>query len=68
MFNSPKLLTDSTMARRLRVTVRWLRAEADAGRIPCLKAEGRYLFAPDAVEHALLERAATERQGATDAR
>jgi hypothetical protein len=49
------------MARRLRVTVAWLRDEADAGRVPCLRAGTRYLFAPDAVERVLAERAATEK-------
>ena len=52
------------MARHLRVTVAWLRDEADAGRVPCLKAGPRYLFSPDAVERVLAERAATEKQGA----
>jgi len=53
----PELLTDSQMARTLRVTVRWLRAEADADRIPCVKAERRYLFSRQAVLRALAERA-----------
>lgn len=52
-----ELLTDSQMARKLRVTVRWLRGEADAGRVPALKAERRYLFNPDAVVRALAARA-----------
>jgi hypothetical protein len=54
------LLPLNRMARRLRVTVAWLRAEADAGRVPCLRAGTRYLFAPDAVERVLAERAARE--------
>jgi hypothetical protein len=58
------LLPIGPMARRLRVTVAWLRGEAEAGRIPCLKAAKRYLFAPDTVERVLAERAATEKQGA----
>lgn len=45
------------MARRLGVTSRWLRAECEAGRVPHLKAEDRFLFDPDAVERVLLERA-----------
>jgi hypothetical protein len=48
------------MARRLRVPARWLRAEADAGRVPCLKAENAILFDADEVERVLLRRA---RQG-----
>ena len=53
------LLPLGPMARQLRVTARWLRAEAEAGRVPCLKAEKRYLFAPAIVERVLAERAAT---------
>jgi hypothetical protein len=52
------------MARRLHVTVGWLRAEADAGRVPCLLAGTRYLFAPEAVERVLLERAANAKGSA----
>lgn len=51
------LLPLSRMARRLRVTAAWLRTEADAGRVPCLRAGKRYLFAPEAVERALADRA-----------
>lgn len=52
------LLSLNRMARRLRVTIAWLRTEADAGRVPCLRAGTRYLFAPEAVERVLSERAA----------
>jgi hypothetical protein len=45
------------MARRLRVTVKWIKAEADAGRLPCVKADRTYLFDPEAVEAVLVERA-----------
>jgi hypothetical protein len=58
-----RLVTDSQMARILRVHVRWLRAEADAGRLPCVRAETRYLFDRQLIEQTLLERAGTERQG-----
>lgn len=54
------------MARRLRVTTAWLRDEANAGRVPCLRAGTRYLFAPEAVERVLAERAANEK-AASDA-
>ena len=54
------LLPIGPMARRLRVTTAWLRDEADAGRVPCLRAGTRYLFAPEAVERVLAERAARE--------
>ena len=54
----PKLVTDSQMARILRVRVSWLRAEAEAKRIPCVNAGNRYLFNRDAVVDALSARAA----------
>ena len=52
-----ELLAAGPMARRLRVPVRWIKAEADAGRLPCVKAERVYLFDTEAVESALIERA-----------
>ena len=64
MDTSHTLLPTGPMARRLRVTAAWLREEADAGRVPCLKAGKRFLFVPEAVERVLAERAATEQQGA----
>jgi hypothetical protein len=48
-----ELLSLSRMARRLGVTQQWLRAEAAAGRVPCLRAGKRILFAAAAVEDAL---------------
>ena len=51
------LLPLASMARRLSVPSRWLRAEAEAGRIPHLKADTQLLFDPEAVEALLLERA-----------
>jgi hypothetical protein len=52
-----ELLTLPSMARTLRVTQRWLRREAEAGRVPAVKADSRFLFSRAAVERALLERA-----------
>ena len=54
---SDEILSLARMARRLGVTSTWLRAEADAGRVPSLRAGSRYLFAPTAVELVLAERA-----------
>lgn len=45
------------MARRLGVPASWLRREADAGRIPCVRAGAQRLFAAELVERLLLERA-----------
>jgi excisionase family DNA binding protein len=53
-----ELLILARMARRLGVTNEWLRAEADAGRVPCLRAGKRYLFNPEAVQQVLARRAA----------
>lgn len=55
-----KLATAAALARQLGVSTRWLKAEADAGRIPALKADGAYLFVPDVVIALLVERAKTE--------
>lgn len=54
-----KLVTDSQMARILRVRVSWLRAEAEAKRIPSVNADGRYLFHRDTVVQVLADRAAS---------
>ena len=62
------LLSLSRLARRLGVTQQWLRHQADAGKIPCLKAGKRYLFNPVAVQEALAAKAAQTRQGGDDAR
>ena len=52
----PKLQPIGPTARYLRVPVKWLRAEAEAGRVPCLRADSRFLFDPQFVERALLKR------------
>ena len=62
--NDASLLDLARMARRLRVPQNWLRSEADAGRVPCLRAGARYLFAAETVEAVLTERAAGEGRGA----
>ena len=65
----PSLLPLNIVARRLRVPVRWLRGEAEAGRVPSLRADKVILCDPDAVEAALLERArqpASNTEGSRD--
>jgi hypothetical protein len=54
-----ELLTLPRMARRLGVTAKWLRAEADAKRLPCVRAGRAYLFAAQRIEELLAARAAT---------
>jgi len=52
-----ELLLLRRAARQLGVPAKWLRVEADAGRVPHLRAGGRYLFDLPALTHALAERA-----------
>jgi hypothetical protein len=59
------LLPLNETARLLRVPPKWLRAEAEAGRLPHLKADTALLFDPDLVEQLLLERA--RKEGVRDA-
>lgn len=54
---TPRLLTDKQMARRLRVTREWLRAETEAGSLPAIRAGDVYLYDPRHTETLLLERA-----------
>jgi hypothetical protein len=51
------LLPLAAMARLLGVSSKWLRAEAEAGRIPHLPAGNTILFDADLVERLLVERA-----------
>lgn len=58
-----ELLTLPQMARELGVAKNWLRAHADSGHVPCLKAgKHRYLFNVDAVRDALAQQAAQPRE------
>ena len=58
MEHGDALLTLKGLGRRLGVPVRWLRAEAFAGRLPHIKAGSQLLFNLEAVERVLAERAA----------
>lgn len=49
------------MARAIGVTSKWLKEEAVAGRVPCLKAGTRLLFSRNATMAALVKRADKER-------
>lgn len=62
-----RLLPVGPAARWLRVPTAWLRAEADAERVPCLKAGRKYLFDVGEVEKVLAERARQPVKGGTDA-
>ena len=53
-----KLKSLSGLARELKLPIHWLKAETDAGRIPCLRAGRKRLFNIEAVLKVLAERAA----------
>jgi hypothetical protein len=57
MSAKPALLPLGQTARLLQVPAAWLRAEAEAGRLPHLKAGKALLFDVDSVEQILIERA-----------
>jgi len=51
-----QLVPIALIARQLRVPVKWLRAQADAGRIPHIRAGNQILAQFDGVHSALLAR------------
>ena len=53
-----QLLSLPALAETLSLPKEWIKAEADAGRIPHLRIGKRYRFNPDAVVRALADRAA----------
>ncbi len=61
-----RLITVRSMAARLRVPAKWLRQEALAGRIPCLRAGTAILVDPQSVEAALVRRAAASQEADHD--
>jgi excisionase family DNA binding protein len=63
---TPQLLSLPALATALKLPDGWIKAEADAGRIPHLRIGNRYRFNLDAVIRALAERAA-ERKEVSDA-
>jgi hypothetical protein len=63
LMETRRLITIRSMAARLRIPAKWLKQEAQAGRIPCLRAGTAILVSPEAVEAELVRRAA-ESQGA----
>ena len=66
MIEMRELLPLGPMARYLGVKPAWLRGEAEAGRVPAVRAGETYLFNVVALERALLERAGqVERTPAT---
>ena len=68
MATDPDIVTLADLSRRLRVSAAWLRAEADAGRLPHVRAGSQRLFNLSVVLHLLAERAAGQEKGGTDGR
>ena len=58
-----QLLSLPALADALKLPERWIKAEADAGRIPHLRIGKRYRFNRDAVVAVLAQRAAQSRKG-----
>lgn len=61
----PSFKSLSKTATTLGVPIAWLKREADAGRVPCLRAGRRFLFDLEMVANALAEKAssATSQEG-----
>jgi excisionase family DNA binding protein len=59
-----QLLSLPALAEALKLPESWIKAEADAGKLPHLKIGMRYRFNRDAVVRALAERAARSGKGA----
>lgn len=57
----PQILSLRFMARALHIPAKWLKDEAEAGRVPCLRAGRTLLFHPESVEKALVRRAKRKR-------
>ncbi len=62
------LLTLNRLARTLRLSRAWLKEEALAGRLPCLRVGRKLLFELATIKRELAERAATGREGVNDGR
>ena len=65
---NPQLLSLPALAEALKLPESWIKAEADAGRLPHLKIGKRYRFNREAVVRALAERAAQSGKAVNNAR
>lgn len=66
MNNESLLVTLPQLARRYGVPASWLKAEADSGRLPAVRAGSQRLFNLEVVELVLAERAAQRTLEAAD--
>lgn len=67
---APRLLLLGPTARRVGLPPAWVKAEAEAGRLPCLKIGKTLFFNPEAIAQLVAERAAQQtlqREGAAHA-
>jgi hypothetical protein len=67
MEREPTFMSASSVAARLGLPKTWVKSEAEAGRIPCVRAAGRMLFSVAMVERALTERAGADKPEAANA-
>jgi len=56
----------NTLSEQLGLPTAWLKVEAEAGHIPCLRAGRRLMFDPEAVRKALTDRTVKTRQEGDD--
>jgi hypothetical protein len=57
-----QLLSLNRLAERTGLSAAWLRREAYAGRLPCIRAGRSWVFDPELVRAALAARAESERE------
>lgn len=63
----PEIRSLNRAARQLGVTAKWLKAEADQGRLPCIRAgNSRYLFDMGALFESLSTRIRSSNEQAND--
>lgn len=68
MLSEQTFWTPHRLAGRVGVPALWLIEEAAAGRLPHLRADGRFYFNPEAVERALRKRTALHQKEALSAK
>lgn len=62
------MLSLNQLADHLALPASWLKREADAGRLPCLRVGRRRMFDPESVRRELARRAETYTPSTTEAR
>lgn len=66
--SGPQLVPLNVAARQLQVPLKWLKKEAEEGRIPVLNADGKFLCDTNSVEASLLGRIGCETKNTTTCR